>query len=147
MSERWVYTDGVWDLLHPNHLSVMEETLTHGDRLIVGVVSDAMAQRYKRRPVMNEADRLAIVSALRIVSAAQLIDGPLDDGTVVQGIIDQYDPVAVCYAGDSYGAYYGPAVERGIFVRMRRRAGVSTSEVIERILQSNLDPDKLYAHN
>ncbi|MDZ4735501.1 MAG: adenylyltransferase/cytidyltransferase family protein [Rhodospirillaceae bacterium] len=133
MTQRFVYTDGVWDLLHPNHINLMEEVLTYGDRLLIGVITDEMALRYKRQPIMNQDDRMRAVRALRIVSEAGFIDGPLDDGTVIADIIKRFDPVAVCYAGDAYADYYAPAIERGIFVRLKRRSGVSTSEIIERV--------------
>lgn len=133
MTQRFVYTDGVWDLLHPNHINLMEEVLTYGDRLLIGVITDEMALRYKRQPIMNQDDRMRAVRALRIVSEAVFIDGPLDDGTVIADVIKRFDPVAVCYAGDAYADYYGPAIERGIFVRLQRRSGVSTSEIIERV--------------
>jgi cytidyltransferase-like protein len=133
MTQRYVYTDGVWDLLHPNHIDLMEEVLTHGNRLLIGVVSDDMALRYKRSPIMNQQDRMRAVMALRIVSEAVFIDGPLDDGTVIADIIRRFDPVAVCYAGNAYADYYRPAIDRGIFVRLQRRTGVSTTDIIERV--------------
>ena len=133
MTQRYVYTDGVWDLLHPNHIDLMEEVLTYGDRLLIGVVTDEMALRYKRKPIMNQQDRMRAVKALRIVSEAVFIDGPLDDGTVIADIIRRFDPITVCYAGDAYADYYKPAVDRGIFVRLKRRTGVSTTDIIERV--------------
>ncbi|MEX0809191.1 MAG: adenylyltransferase/cytidyltransferase family protein [Dongiaceae bacterium] len=133
MTQRLVYTDGVWDLLHPNHINLMEEVLTHGDRLLIGVVTDQMALRYKRQPIMNQHDRMRAVRALRIVSEAVFIDGPLDDGTVIADIMKRFDPVAICYAGDTFADYYEPAIERGIFIRLKRRSGVSTTEIIERV--------------
>lgn len=134
MAHRLVFTEGIWDLLHANHVDLIEEVASFGDRLLVGVGSDAMALRYKRRPIMSETERLRLVRALRVVSEAVLLDGPLDDGTVIQDIIDRYDPSLVCYAGPGYDAFYQPAIDRGIFRRLERRPGVSTSDLIERVL-------------
>ena len=47
-----VLTDGVFDLIHANHLSLLMEASTYGEKLIVAVVSDAQAESFKRRPVI-----------------------------------------------------------------------------------------------
>jgi cytidyltransferase-like protein len=69
-----VYLDGVFDLFHVGHLNSIraayEVAREHGDpQLIVGVVSDADAQSYKRAPIIGEADRADIVRSLRCVHA------------------------------------------------------------------------------
>lgn len=69
-----VYLDGVFDLFHVGHLNsiraAFEVAREQGEpQLIVGVVSDADAQSYKRAPVIGEDDRADIVRALRCVYA------------------------------------------------------------------------------
>lgn len=65
-----VYTAGVFDLLHEGHLNILRESKKLGDRLIVGVVSDTGASKYKRLPVDPESRRLARIQALEWVDLA-----------------------------------------------------------------------------
>ncbi len=69
------YVIGVFDLFHRGHLEFLQAARALGDRLIVAINGDEMVSSYKRRPVNSEADRLAIVSALRCVDRAFVIGG------------------------------------------------------------------------
>ena len=63
-----VATFGTFDLFHFGHLRLLERAQTYGDRLVVGVSSDALNEAKKGYlPVFSERDRLAIVGALGIV--------------------------------------------------------------------------------
>ena len=48
-----VYVDMVGDLFHAGHVALLREARSHGDRLVVGVLSDETAASYKRRPIMT----------------------------------------------------------------------------------------------
>lgn len=134
-----VYADGTWDLLHYNHMELLRECLNYGDRLVVGVVSDAWVGSYKRPPIMREHERLRAVRALGFVSEAFLLDGPFD-AALMERIIDKYDPVAVVYGSPGFDEYYEPAARRGIMKRPSYRAGISTSEIIRRVLEVHGSP-------
>ena len=63
-----VITFGTFDVFHVGHLRVLERAAALGDRLVVGVSADALNVAKKgREPVFSEAERLEIVSALRVV--------------------------------------------------------------------------------
>jgi rfaE bifunctional protein nucleotidyltransferase chain/domain len=62
-----VFTAGVWDILHIGHLNLLRRAKALGDTLIVGVLTDEAAERYKPRPVMPFEQRLELVRALRMV--------------------------------------------------------------------------------
>ena len=63
-----VYTSGTFDMLHINHLRLIEYARGLGDILIVGVNTDQLVNDYKHKvPVVNEHDRAAIISELRCV--------------------------------------------------------------------------------
>ena len=65
---RTVITFGTFDVFHVGHLRVIERAAALGDRLVVGVSADALNMRKKDRlPVFSEAERLAIVGALKPV--------------------------------------------------------------------------------
>lgn len=63
-----VITFGTFDVFHVGHLRVLQRAASLGDRLVVGVSADALNERKKGRlPVFSEAERLEIVSALKVV--------------------------------------------------------------------------------
>lgn len=63
---------GVFDLLHPGHLSFLEEAKRLGDELVVVVARDSTAKRFKHTPITSEEQRLHMVSALKPVDRALL---------------------------------------------------------------------------
>ncbi|QBD83005.1 bifunctional heptose 7-phosphate kinase/heptose 1-phosphate adenyltransferase [Ktedonosporobacter rubrisoli] len=71
-----VFTNGVFDILHVGHLQFLRQAKALGDLLVVGVNSDASARRLKGpgRPINNEQDRLALVTALDMVDATILFE-------------------------------------------------------------------------
>jgi rfaE bifunctional protein nucleotidyltransferase chain/domain len=62
-----VFTAGVWDILHVGHLKLLERAKSLGDVLLVGVLTDEAAERYKPRPVVSFDQRIELVRALRVV--------------------------------------------------------------------------------
>lgn len=71
-----VFTNGCFDLLHAGHVSLLARARALGDRLIVGLNSDASVRRLKGpgRPVVEEADRARLLAALRAVDAVTIFD-------------------------------------------------------------------------
>jgi D-beta-D-heptose 7-phosphate kinase / D-beta-D-heptose 1-phosphate adenosyltransferase len=79
--ERIVFTNGCFDVLHAGHRALLAEAAAQGDRVIVGLNSDASVTRLKGagRPVNTEVDRAQLVAHLRSVDAVTLFaeDTPL----------------------------------------------------------------------
>lgn len=75
------FTNGVFDLLHPGHLSLIHQARTHCDRLIVGMNSDSSVKRLKGegRPVQGESARAAVLASLADVDGVVIFgeDTPL----------------------------------------------------------------------
>jgi rfaE bifunctional protein nucleotidyltransferase chain/domain len=73
---RIVFTNGVFDILHPGHLRYLQAARRHGDMLIVGVNSDASVRRNKgpRRPINPEEERAEVLAALECVDAVSIFD-------------------------------------------------------------------------
>jgi D-glycero-beta-D-manno-heptose 1-phosphate adenylyltransferase len=71
-----VFTNGCYDLLHPGHVRLLENSRSLGDALILALNSDASVARYKgpSRPLMPEAERIALACALEAVDAVTLFD-------------------------------------------------------------------------
>lgn len=68
-SQNTVFTNGVFDLIHPGHLTYLAEAAALGQRLIVGVNSDESVQRLKGpgRPIMPLAARMQLLASLFFV--------------------------------------------------------------------------------
>ena len=73
---RIVFTNGVFDLLHPGHVDVLLGARRAGDQLAVGINSDASVRRLKgpERPVRSEAERAYVVAALEMVDCVVVFD-------------------------------------------------------------------------
>jgi len=74
--KRLVFTNGVFDLLHPGHVDVLLGARRTGDALIVGLNSDASVRRLKgpERPVRTEADRAYVLASLEAVDVVTVFD-------------------------------------------------------------------------
>lgn len=79
---RVVFTNGVFDLLHPGHVDVLAQARALGDALVVGLNSDMSVRRLKgqEQPVRTEAERAYVLAALRDVDAVVVFseDTPQD---------------------------------------------------------------------
>lgn len=79
---RVVFTNGVFDLLHPGHVDVIVAARERGDALVVGINGDDSVRRLKgpERPIRGEADRAYVLAALAAVDAVVLFheDTPLE---------------------------------------------------------------------
>ncbi|MFK8057836.1 MAG: D-glycero-beta-D-manno-heptose 1-phosphate adenylyltransferase [Saprospiraceae bacterium] len=80
--ETVVFTNGVFDLLHPGHMTYLAQARMFGHRLVVGLNSDASVKRLKgeTRPLQAEEDRAFNLAALRSVDLVVPFteDTPLD---------------------------------------------------------------------
>ena len=74
--KRIVFTNGVFDLLHPGHVRYLQAARRHGDVLIVGLNSDASVRRNKgaSRPINPEGERAEVLAALACVDGVSLFD-------------------------------------------------------------------------
>lgn len=72
-----VFTNGVFDLLHPGHVRYLRDARAFGDVLIVGVNSDASVRALGKgpdRPVTPDAERAEVLAALACVDAVVIFD-------------------------------------------------------------------------
>ena len=104
-AQKLVVTNGCFDVLHAGHVAYLEQARALGDALLVGINSDAAVRELKGegRPVNNEADRAAVLLALRCVDAVTIFDNTTatvflreacPDIWVKAG--DYYDPTGAC---------------------------------------------------
>lgn len=74
-----VFTNGCFDILHAGHVLLLEKARALGDRLVVGLNSDAGVRSLAKgpgRPINHEGDRATVLAALGSVDAVVLFDEP-----------------------------------------------------------------------
>ncbi len=72
-----VFTNGVFDILHRGHVEYLTDARNLGDALVVGLNTDASAQRLGKgpgRPVNNQDDRAMVLAALEMVDVVVMFD-------------------------------------------------------------------------
>lgn len=74
--KRLVFTNGCFDLLHPGHVRYLREARSLGDALVVALNSDRSVRVLKGegRPILNEAERAEVISALEAVDYVVVFD-------------------------------------------------------------------------
>ena len=77
-NQKIVFTNGCFDLLHLGHIDYLTKAADLGDRLFIGVNTDASVNKLKgpHRPIQDENSRLHLLAALECVSAVMLFDEP-----------------------------------------------------------------------
>ena len=103
----------------------------------MGVLSDETAASYKRRPIMTLAERVAVIESCRYVDEV-IADSP---DRVTKGLSWIEHGITTVVHGDDLapeGAefIYGPAVAAGTFVYVPRASDISTSQLIQRVLDA-----------
>lgn len=77
MPGKVVFTNGVFDLLHPGHIDLLTAARAAGDALVVGVNSDASVRRLGKgpeRPIQSESSRAYVLAALAAVDRVVIFD-------------------------------------------------------------------------
>jgi D-beta-D-heptose 7-phosphate kinase/D-beta-D-heptose 1-phosphate adenosyltransferase len=132
--ERIVFTNGVFDVLHRGHVEYLEEARGFGDRLVVGINTDASVRRLKGagRPIVPEPERAEILGALESVDLVV----PFDEDTP-ERLIREVAPDVLAKGGDwTLDAIVGRELVEGRGGRVERvpvREGWSTTRILERI--------------
>ena len=94
---RVVFTNGVFDLLHPGHVDVLLGARRQGDSLIVAINSDDSVRRLKgpTRPVRSQAERAYVLAALEMVDCVV----PFEQDTPLE-LIEHLRPDVLVKGGD-----------------------------------------------
>jgi len=131
---RVVFTNGVFDLLHPGHVDVLIGARARGDVLVVGLNSDASVKRLKGpdRPVRSEGERAYVLAALEAVDAVTLFeqDTPLQ---LVQLLQPDVIVKGGDYSPDTVVGAYEVRARGGEVVIIPLTPGHSTTSTIDRL--------------
>lgn len=124
-----VLTFGTFDVLHIGHLRILERARALGDRLVVGVSTDALNLAKKgRAPVFPEDERLRLVAALRCVDEA-FLEESLD---YKRDYLLRYH-AGVLVMGNDWAGRFDDFRDICEVVYLPRTPSISTTAVIERV--------------
>jgi D-glycero-beta-D-manno-heptose 1-phosphate adenylyltransferase len=131
------FTNGCYDVLHPGHVRMLERARSEADLLVLGLNTDASVKRMKgeSRPLMSQAERVAMALALEAVDAVTLFD----EDTPRELIAALLPDVLVKGADWSHWIAGREEVEAagGVVLALPLEAGFSTSNVLAMMLERN----------
>ena len=129
-----VFTNGVFDLLHPGHVRYLRQARVLGDALIVGVNSDRSVRANKgpSRPITPQGERADVLGALACVDAVVIFDAetPYD---VIAALQPDVLVKGADWAADAIVGRDIVEARGGKVVRIPVEAGYTTTAIIDRI--------------
>lgn len=126
---RTVITFGTFDILHVGHLRVIDRARALGDRLVVGVSSDALNLRKKgREPVFSQDERLQIIGALRSVDGVFL-----EESLEAKREYITAHGAQVLVMGDDWAGKFDELGDICEVVYLPRTPSISTTAIIEKV--------------
>jgi len=131
---RVVFSNGVFDLLHPGHVRYLQTARNEGDVLIVAINSDRSVRGNKgpSRPIFPEADRAEILSSLACVDAVVVFDEPTPAG-IIRAIQPDVLVKGADWAADAIVGRDTVEARGGKVVRVAVEEGWSTTSIVERM--------------
>ena len=136
--QKIVFTNGCFDLLHPGHIHLLNRAKNLGDRLVVGLNSDASVRRLKgpKRPILSDRDRASLLASLDAVDLVVLFedDTPrrlisnLQPNILVKGADYTVEKVVGRDIVESYG---------GVVHLVPLLQGYSTTDIANKVIMAN----------
>jgi D-beta-D-heptose 7-phosphate kinase/D-beta-D-heptose 1-phosphate adenosyltransferase len=134
--KRVVFTNGCFDILHIGHVRYLSAAKNEGDLLVVGLNSDQSVRliKGKRRPIVQQDQRLGIIASLQVVDYVTLFDEP-DPLKLIQLLKPTILVKGADWSADEIiGADFVKS-SGGRVVRVSLVQDASTSGIIERIVK------------
>ena len=122
-----VITFGTFDLLHFGHVRILQRARALGDRLVVGVSSDALNMKKKgRTPIVSQEHRMAIIAALRCVDEVFL-----EESLELKRQYIKDHNATILTMGDDWAGKFDELADEVVY--FERTPAISTTELIEKI--------------
>jgi D-beta-D-heptose 7-phosphate kinase/D-beta-D-heptose 1-phosphate adenosyltransferase len=129
-----VFTNGVFDLVHPGHLRYLRAARAEGDALVVGLNSDRSVRAIKGpgRPIIPERERAELLAALSFVDAVVVFDEETPDA-VIRAVQPDLLVKGADWAADRIVGRETVEARGGRVVRVPIERGYSTSAIVKRV--------------
>jgi rfaE bifunctional protein nucleotidyltransferase chain/domain len=129
-----VFTNGVFDLLHPGHVRYLRDARALGDALIVGINSDRSVRANKGdgRPINPEAERAEVLLALDAVDAVTIFDEETPYA-IITAIQPDILVKGADWRPDNIVGRDVVEARGGRVVRMELAPGLSTTALLEKV--------------
>lgn len=129
-----VYVDIVGDLFHAGHVEFLKQARAFGDYLIVGVLANDVVEEYKRDPILSLEERVKVIAACRYVDEV-IVAPPLRlTEQMIQDLRIDYVVHGDDFNQELLEDQYGVSLKLGIFRTVPYTRGISTTEIIKRIV-------------
>lgn len=133
-----IFLDGAFDMMHYGHMNAFRLAKSLGTHLVVGVNSDKSITQCKGKPLMNDDERMTMVSSCKFVDEV-LPDCPyVMNKEYLDYVIENYNIDYVVHGDDPCFVdgkdVYEVAKESGKFRNIPRTEGVSTTDIVGRML-------------
>jgi D-beta-D-heptose 7-phosphate kinase/D-beta-D-heptose 1-phosphate adenosyltransferase len=134
LNKRVVFTNGVFDLLHPGHIRYLRDARAEGDVLIVGLNSDRSVRANKgaTRPINPEHERAEVLAALASVDAV-VVFAEDDPARIISQLLPDVLAKGADWAIDAIIGRETVEARGGKVVRIPLAEGFSTSAIIRKI--------------
>jgi rfaE bifunctional protein nucleotidyltransferase chain/domain len=129
-----VFTNGVFDLLHPGHVRYLQQARALGDALIVGLNADSSVRRNKgsNRPINPEQERAEVLAGLECVDAVVIFDEETP-AEIIRAVQPDVLVKGSDWAADQIVGRDTVEALGGRVVRMELEQGHSTTAIVEKI--------------
>ena len=130
-----VFTNGVFDLLHPGHVELLEAARTEGAALVVGVNSDASVRRLGKgadRPLASQDARARVLAGLAAVDCVVLFEEDTPQ-SLIEALVPDVLVKGADYARDAIVGADWVEARGGRIVRVPLVQGYSTTSLVERL--------------
>ena len=133
-----VFTNGVFDLVHPGHVTYLAAARAEGDVLIVALNSDRSVRANKgpSRPILPERERAELLAALEVVDAVVLFDDETP-ATIVAALQPDVLVKGADWAHDAIVGRDTVEARGGRVVRIEVVPGYSTSGIVARMQETD----------
>ena len=135
LGQRIVFTNGVFDVLHPGHVRYLRDARALGDLLIVGVNSDRSTRALNKapdRPVNPENERAEVLAALASVDAVVVFDEETPHA-IISALQPDILVKGADWGADAIVGRHVVEARGGKVVRIELAKGYSTTAIVERI--------------
>jgi rfaE bifunctional protein nucleotidyltransferase chain/domain len=129
-----VFTNGVFDLLHPGHVRYLQQARALGDALIVGLNADSSVRRNKgpNRPINPEQERAEVLAGLESVDAVVIFDEDTP-AEIIHAVQPDVLVKGADWAADQIVGRDTVEARGGRVVRMELEQGHSTTVIVDKI--------------